>query len=372
MRRGRAGARRGNLEREVAPVRIGLLSDPELVNSNYRAYQPLMAVKRCGHEIVLNRDNTALATDALLRCDAVLVHRIATAGLRELVHRLHAAGVGVVWDNDDDVLALPRWNPHYRRLGAGGRREMAAGVSEVVRIADVVTTPSAALAQQYRELGAGDVRVIENHLPPEFQGVRQAPHDGVVIACLAGLEHQVDYQRLGLHDAFARLLDAHADVRLLCIGVGPGFATDRCEHLPLVRFLELVPTLARADIGVAPLIDVAWNRARSNVKLKEYAAAGLAWLASPVGPYAGMGERQGGRLVPDDGWHDALARLVINARERRKLAKRAGKWARGEGIDQHASRWEAALREAAARSTHTPQREAAGGAAPRMASPQAG
>ncbi|MCX6521415.1 MAG: hypothetical protein NTZ21_12190, partial [Actinobacteria bacterium] len=29
-----------------------------------------------------------------------------------------------------------------------------------------------------------------------------------------------------------------------------------------------------------------------------HAAAGTPWLASPIGPYAGMGEAQGGRLVP--------------------------------------------------------------------------
>ncbi|HEX5146081.1 MAG TPA: glycosyltransferase, partial [Conexibacter sp.] len=313
-------------------MQIGLLSDPELVNSNYRVYQPLMALGRRGHEIVLNRANTALATDALFRCDVVHVHRIATAGARALVKRLRAAGVGVVWDNDDDVMALPRWNPHFRRLGSAGRREMAVGVQEMVRMADVVTTPSELLAEQFRELGAVDVRVIENHLPQEFQHVERTPHEGVVVACLAGLEHQVDYQRLGLNDVFAQLLAAHPDVRLLCIGIGPGFATDRCEHLPLVEFLQLVPTLARADVGVAPLTDIAWNRARSNIKLKEYTAAGLAWLASPVGPYRAMGERQGGRLVPDDGWLGALDQLVRDAKARRKLAKRGAKWVKDEGI----------------------------------------
>ena len=85
------------------------------------------------------------------------------------------------------------------------------------------------------------------------------------------------------------------------------------------------------------------------MKLKEYAAAGLAWLASPVGPYAGMGEQQGGRLVPDDGWDVALERLVARRPARRKLAKRGAKWVKGEGVEAHAGEWEAALRDAAER-----------------------
>jgi len=331
-------------------VRIGLLSDPELVNSNYRAYQPLAAVaRRGGHEVVRNFRDRPLATSELLRCDVVHVHRMADDGARALMRRLQEAGVGIVWDNDDDVAALPRSNPHYRRLGPAGRRAMVAGTTEAVRLADVVTTPSEGLAARYRELGAADVRVLENRLPREFMSVKPIAHDGVVVACLAGLEHQLDYQQLGLRDALARMLAAHDELRVLTIGAGLDLPRERCEHIPLVGFLELVRTLARADVGVAPLADIPWNRARSNVKLKEYAAAVLAWLASPVGPYLGMGERQGGRLVADGDWHAALEQLVVDARSRRKLARRGARWVKGECVDKHAAAWEAALRDAAAR-----------------------
>ncbi|MGN6189910.1 MAG: glycosyltransferase [Conexibacter sp.] len=329
-------------------MRIALLCNPGLVNSNYRSYQPLTAVARRGHDVVRNVDGRTIAPQALLSCDAIHVHRLASAEARLLTRRLRAEGVGIVWDNDDDVAALPRSNPHYARLGAAGRRELVAGTAEMVRLADVVTTPSAVLADKYRELGARDVRVLENRLPREFMGVKPIAHDGVTIACLAGLEHRVDYEQLGLRDALARVLAAHRDVRLLTIGHGLGLAPERTEHIPLAGFLDLVRSLARADVGLAPLIDIPWNRARSNVKLKEYAAAGLAWLASPVGPYVGTGERQGGWLVPDDGWDVALERIVTDARARRKLAKHGAKWVKGECVADHAGDWEAALRDAAA------------------------
>jgi glycosyltransferase involved in cell wall biosynthesis len=331
-------------------VRIGLLSNPELVNSNYRAYAPLAAVaRRGGHEVHRNVSGRPLPPELLQRCDVVHIHRMANAPLRTLVRGLQGAGVGIVWDNDDDVMALPRSNPHYRRLGPAGRRDLIAGTAEMIRLADVVTTPSEVLAERYRQLGAADVRVLENRLPREFMDVKPIAHDGVAIACLAGLEHQADYQQLGLYEILPRLLDAHPDLRVVTIGVGLGLPADRCEHIPLAPFLDLVRILAQADVGLAPLLDTAWNRARSNVKLKEYAAAGLAWLASPIGPYRGMGERQGGWLVPDDGWFDAIERLVVDRRERRMLAKRGTKWVKREAITEHAADWEAALRDAATR-----------------------
>ena len=331
-------------------MRIGLLCNPELVNVNYRAHQPLGSLaRRGGHEVIRNTAERPLSLRELLRCDAVLVHRMADEATRSAVDRVREAGVGIVWDNDDDLTAIPSWNPTYHRLGPTGRRQRVAAIQEMVRVADVVTTPSAVLARQFREIGAADVRVLENYLPPAFVHVRRRAHDGVVIACAAALEHQADYERLRIREVLSALLDAHPHVRVLNLGLGLGLDRSRSEHVRLTPFYELVDVLAQADVGIAPLIDIPWNRARSNVKLKEYAAAALPWLASPVGPYLGMGEKQGGRLVSDDDWYAALERLVIDVRGRRKLARRAARWAKGELIDKHAHRWEQALQDAAGR-----------------------
>jgi hypothetical protein len=326
-----------------------MLSNPELVNSNYRAYQPMMMLQRKGHQVRFNRRERPIRPHELHEVDAVLIHRISSPDIQAIARGLRDAGVGLVWDNDDDVTAVPRSNPLYSRFGGYRSRDMLAGVMQMVRLADIATSPSAVLAEQYRELGATEARVLENYVPEEFAKVRAAKHRGVVIACLAALEHQVDYQELGLRDTLAKLLDAHPDLRVLGLGLGLGLRTDRYELLKQIEFLALVKTLSRADIGIAPLVDIPWNRARSNVKLKEYTSAGLAWLASPVGPYLGMGEAQGGRLVADGDWHDALERLIVNERERRKLAKRGAKWVKGEGIERNAYRWESALRDAARR-----------------------
>jgi hypothetical protein len=70
------------------------------------------------------------------------------------------------------------------------------------------------------------------------------------------------------------------------------------------------------------------------------------WLASPIGPYGRLGEKQGGRLVEDDGWYDALRRLIDKERERRKLAKRAARWASGETLSKNIVRWERSFAEA--------------------------
>jgi len=85
------------------------------------------------------------------------------------------------------------------------------------------------------------------------------------------------------------------------------------------------------------------------VKLKEYGAAGAMWLASPVGPYVGMGEEQGGLLVEDDAWLPALEALLTDPDRRRALAATARRWAEQQTISAGAARWQAVFRGAVER-----------------------
>lgn len=334
---------------ESRRVRISYVSDIDSVNSNYRAYQPMQALPAKRYEIEWNRAGEPPFSSARLAgADVVHVHRYLGGDAQKTVERLRAQGIGIVWDNDDDIANIPRANPNYAKYGGARRTALVRTIATMLRSVDVVTTPSAVLAQRFRDAGAADVRVIENHLPDAFPGTSVRRDDGITLVWLAGLEHQIDYQRLRLQETLLRLLDAHRDLRILSVGLGLGLKSDRYEHIPQADFLDLPRVLARGDFGIAPLVEMPWNEAKSNVKLKEYAAAGLPWLASPIGPYTGMGESQGGLAVADDGWHEAIDRMIGDARGRKKLAKRATKWAKGETISKHIGEWEAVYRDAAA------------------------
>lgn len=331
-------------------MQVAIVCSTRSLNANYRARVPLGELERRGRiRCSLHDPNSPeFRIAALTAADVVVVHRYANDQMRNVLRGLRDRGIAVVWDNDDDTSAIPRSNPLYRRHGGAGGQRIARDVQRVVQIADVVTTPSEHLAAQYRTAGAHDVRVLENYLPEFFPRVKPRSHDGVVLVWTAALEHQGDHQQLRLRETFGRLLDAHPELRILSLGLGLGLSSPRYEHVPFVPFPQLAETLAGADVGIAPLTDIPWNRARSNVKLKEYGAAGLTWLASPVGAYRALGEKQGGRLVGDDAWGAEISRLVVDARTRKKLGGKAHKWAKGETIDRHAGLWEQALRDAVA------------------------
>jgi hypothetical protein len=329
-------------------VKLGFICDPTN-NAYYRAVYPMLALERRGHTVVWPEQ---LGEDVPLRmlsaCD--LVHCYRSAGRIGDLRRLSKYGVAITFDNDDNYAAAEVSDGGSGLAGHRFNRQISRAMLKVAIESDLTTTPSGALADIYRTGGVENLAVIENHLDRSMFGFgRGSPHDGVVVGWIAGVEHRVDLERVPIVEALRRLLDMHSALRVLSVGVRLPLRSERYEHIAEVPFPQLLKVVKRIDIGVAPLADIPFNHSRSSVKLKEYASGEAAWLASPVGPYRGLGEKQGGRLVADDGWLAAIDELIRARRLRRRLAKRALKWAEREAIDNHAESWETAFEATLAR-----------------------
>ena len=326
-------------------MRIGVVW-VSCTNAYYRAIEPVTVMAGRGHEIVPPPDGDGDAVLGRLQtCDVVHVYRRSDEATRKILRQLTRAGTPITFDNDDDHTSVPKESPNYREWrGAKGQRVFAATV-EVARMAKVFTTTNNALAEKYGRAGVERIEVIPNHVPvAALRPPRR--NDGLVVGWVAKGEHYADAALIDIAGALRRLMEKHPHLRVRCIGVDlklPG----RYEHVPSVDYRQLPDAIQQFDIGIAPIADIPCNHARSDIKLKEYAAAGVPWLASPVGPYAAYGEDQGGRLVPDDGWFDALDRLVSQDRERTRLARRAQRWAKTQTIAAVADRWERVFAEAA-------------------------
>jgi len=340
-------------------MKLGFLTEAS-ANGYYRAVIPMRALEQRGHDVMWQRPlGNDLPISELLRCD--LVHCYRRMEQLPTLRTLADHGVAISFDNDDDFAAAEMTDTG-QSMKLDGHLRNKKRFREVLRcakLADVTTTTSTVLAEQYRLAGAEEVLVVENHLERGMFGFgSKAKHDGVVVGWVAGREHRLDLDRLPIVDTFRALLDAHENLRVLTVGVRLPLRSNRYEHVSEVAYRDILTVIGQMDIGIAPLADTQFNRSRSNVKLKEYGSAGVPWLASPVGPYAGLGERQGGRLVSDADWSAALDDLIRNARVRRRLEKRALKWAASETIDRHVHGWERAIAVALERSTERQPRAA--------------
>jgi glycosyltransferase involved in cell wall biosynthesis len=327
-------------------MRLGVVWETECAAAYYRAIDPMKAMQARGHEVSWPADSSGKAEFARLAgCDVVHVYRRAAADTQRVLTELLRSGSAITYDNDDDFTAVPKQSPHYKQTGGLKGQRIFAETVKVARMARRVTTPSEVLAEKYRRAGVEHVDVIANVLAPSLARSRH-PHDGIVIGWVAGLEHVVDAQQLNVADALGRVIQKHDNVFVECIGVNLGLP-ERYRHDRSVPFSELPSRIGGFDIGIAPLADIQWNRSRSDIKVKEYAGCRVPWLASPVGPYASLGPAEGGRLVPDNGWFDALDRLVENKRKRRQLGRRAKAWAERQTLHETVDQWEQVFAEAA-------------------------
>jgi len=334
-------------------MKIAALVYEGMVSSIYRSLVPMQELAHRGHAVHVEERAEPADPALLFEADVVQFCRVCQYSVQHLARRLRRAGVATVWDNDDDVTTIPK--DHATHTPLRGRRGQRIHLDMVgmMRCVDVVTTPSERLAERYRRASRADVRVLPNYLPPTFERPeRVMPHAGTVrLAWVASPEHRDDYERLRLAEAFQRLLERNLELEIVVFGLDIALNSRRYFNIGFTAYGDLPSTLSRVDIGIAPLADNEFNAIRSDVKLKEYAAMGLPWLASPIGPYAQLGEAEGGRLVPDDRWYEEIDALVQDADERSRLGYRARQWAAEERIEAHADAWERLYAEVAERAS---------------------
>jgi glycosyltransferase involved in cell wall biosynthesis len=325
-------------------VRIALLADGRTANAAYRSIGPMLALAERGHEVRILDVKQIDAWHATLRwCELLHIHRVCDGGAVNLARAAKAVGAAVVWDDDDNVTRVPRGTSGYADAGGLKGSKRLAARARLFESVDLVTTPSLLLAETFREAGAPAVQVIENYVLDVFLSDRASRAD-FCIGWVAGAEHKLDLQSIPVASAVERLLKAHPHVTVTTVGVRLEVVDERYRHVPRLPFRDLLQHVSAFDVGIAPL-SPNWsiNHTRSNVKLKEYASVGVPWLASPIGPYAALGEREGGRLVADDCWYEQLDALVRDNRTRRKLAKRALRWGNRNMLSRNVTLWEQAF-----------------------------
>lgn len=220
--------------------------------------------------------------------DLFVVQRLATRAQVELVRWLRQQGAAVVLDVDDAMWAIhpensayPAWNDtsptgcHWRHLGFAAEE------------ADLVTVTTDALARRYGKHGRVEVlpNCVPGDLPQHLQSVRDTL-DATPTVGWAGFTatHPQDLRVVG--DAVRR---AQEDTGCLLRVVGDaagaaadwGVPADAVDTVaPVLTGLPYYTALTTLDIGLVPLADTLFNRAKSYLKALEYSAVGLPVVAS--------------------------------------------------------------------------------------------
>jgi len=268
--------------------------------------------------------------------DIIVTQRFALpdiAAADRLSAHARKTGATLIYDLDDDLLAIPETHPDAATL-----RPRAKVVRHMLTLADIVWVSTPGLAASIAPLRP-DAVLIENrlderiwaHAPPN-PTVRQAP---VRILAMGTTTHDQDFDLIV--PALTRLKAEYQDrVSIQVLGmtsrsdlppglqrIGPPISAMR-SYPGFVQWLTSVQP--SWDIGLAPLLDTPFNASKSPIKAMDYAALGLSVLASDTDVYRGsLADGAAGRLVANraDAWYAALDWMMRDADTRIGLAQGA-------------------------------------------------
>jgi len=139
-------------------------------------------------------------------------------------------------------------------------------------------------------------------------------------------------QNLAAIAAPLRRLQSDLGVAVRVVGVGeaaiPGVEVERREWSAATE----VTDLQDADVGLVPLIDLAWNEWKFFLKTVQYMAVGLPVVARAKGSNADVIEDgvNGFLVETEDEWYDRVRRLV----EEPELRRRMGEAARRTAVER--------------------------------------
>lgn len=305
----------------VIPERYGDILSP---CGSIRLHAPFDAMRRAGVADVRFQIPDEIEAFAP---DVVVWHRVAireTKAIDALAKLARRMGARLVYDLDDHLLGMED-HPEktvYMPMVAAVRASLAA--------ADRVWCSTGRLASLVEGEATGTIEVMPNVLDPEvwelheprparpddpslrvlYMGTRTHNEDFAFLAKVMERLHRRQPGLAQLHMIGVRTDDAQSAPWLRVHAI-PGYVG--ASYPAFVHWLVRQPAF---DLGVAPLVEAAFNSGKSPIKVLDYAALGIPALASRVPAYAGSLRDGIDCVLADnqvDAWEQALLTLAADA-----------------------------------------------------------
>lgn len=324
----------------------------------YRCELPAAGLAALGHETTVAVSGP---TSQLLNCDVLVGQRVmnpAASNLWRLIAGNSVRPRTMVYELDDDVwaLRLERENPASRHWTFW---ELEAVVDNM-RAADAVTVSTERLADAVRGYLLGDtpVHVVPNAVPDDLvQRPSLHAERSPVIGWGGSPTHEGDWRATDLGSHLGKWLRRWPEWTLHVLGSdapvslrGGLQAWGAMHHAKTVGWTsdwnEYYRRVSRFAVGLAPLAETPFNAGKSDLRLLEYAALGVPWVASNFGPYAHSstgGAARGGLRVHGSTWTAALDHLAREPEVRAELRAEGRQWASTRTVSAVAPVWAAAL-----------------------------
>jgi glycosyltransferase involved in cell wall biosynthesis len=311
---------------------IALLEDYSCC-AQYRIIRPFTYLKeKCGYS---NLYFTPYPNDILKQInlfDIFIIQR-PNFNKKQCLEAILNSGKKVFTETDDALEHIPSHNPAITVY----TRDVAKDFINLIQKSDGLITSTKVIKNNYLNINS-NVEVWENCIDFSFRdwtplSEELRNNEKIIIGWMGSASHMLDIEPMAL--ALSQIMEKYHNVYFKFNGqIGFyehickkfKFPFERCIFVPLQEFDKYVESMKEYDIGTGPLINDVFNRCKSDIKLQEYSALSIPYIASNVGPYKEHYDRyKDGIVVENDiyEWYNKLEYLIINENERQNMGMKA-------------------------------------------------
>lgn len=289
----------------------------------------------------------AITEESILWGDIFVLHNcIDKEGIAMLRAYQQERGKKIVVDVDD-YLVLDDSNPNKKLHDITNASEI---IKITIGIADLVTTTNKYLASLLkRNINPKKIAILPNYMDLERWDLPKLKNtsDKIRIGWLGSITHKADLEMIV--EPLRRICSEFPDVEVVTVGdmrtrtIFDGLPLDARLGVPFDSYPALLNGL-RLDIGLAPLVDTTFNRAKSPIKFYEYSIAQVAGIYSPtVYQHKGFEPNYGMVAYDSDQWYQGIKTLIEHPDYRNDLASNAYRWVKQKkDLKKHIKEWETA------------------------------
>lgn len=331
-------------------VRIAAIPSDNNACGNYRVRLPLQMAEKYGAKVDIYAIEDSIPYDEIARHDIIILQRVVDPNLVTTGSILTSAGKLVVMETDDMLDRIHATN--VARKAYTSERLLAYNQAMQKFSGVTVTTPL--LVEHYHHVNPNITAVpnmidfdIRKWPEPKFNVDRP-----IRIGWTGSTSHTCDIDIIG--PVLAQVMAKYPNTEyvhfsdpfmLEYLRDHYGLPADRLKLVDIVPFAQYPMGLANFDIGLAPLANTEFNRAKSYLKVMEYSACGIPFVASRVGEYLRYTDPgQDGFLCGNTAeWVEAVSTLVEDTQRRREMGQYAYEKAREQhDLGKHFYKWVAA------------------------------
>lgn len=274
--------------------------------------------------------------------DVIVMQRPGRRYWAEMIPMLQEMGIRIVVDVDDNMEAIHRDNGAYWGYNPRTRDvpyHSKDWVKEACKRADLVTVTTPALRSVY---GFGHCRVLPNYVPQSYLGQPEPEKRQDVGWAGSLVSHPHDLQVT--KGAIPRALE-NSDWGFHVVGTGRGVKdalglVEEPTATEKVEFFNWLPRVAELGIGIVPLEDTAFNRAKSCLKMLEMAAGRVPVVASPTPDNLRLNAEGVGVIAQNSQqWFKKVRALIKSKNYRDDLAGRGFEAMKHQTYEEHIDLW---------------------------------